>query len=60
MGCGILAIEDLGSQDPPAGRGEPLPGKKMLVRAGADAHAVEGAVDEEEGDGEEDGREDVG
>src|SRR5262245_25618953 len=30
-----------------------------LMRCGADAHAVEGAVDKEEGDGEEGGRENV-
>ncbi len=30
-----------------------------LVGGGADAHAVEAAVDEDEGDGEEDGGQDV-
>jgi hypothetical protein len=33
--------------------------RSRLVRGGTDAHAVERAVDEEEGDGEKDGREDV-
>src|SRR6266851_1528804 len=31
-----------------------------ILRAGADAHAVEGAIDEEEGDGEEGGGQNVG